>query len=421
MAIKVSYKQGTKATYLGLLNRDPYALYFCTDTKELFRGDDLYSDGLRLVSSFDALPSFALAADGILYFCKDNGCGYVLSENRDEWIPIVYGIDNATIGLNSDGLLSVKNIQMDTVVGLNDKLTEIESRILSVDSASLKPSDEFTVSDDGVLSIQKIEPAKISGLEDRLQTIEQAIVGGVRYCGAVERVEDLPTDASVGSLYEVYEDNSEWCWNGERWFEYGKTIELPETISIDDICRVAKLVDYEISHKPYGTIVNYLDSEIRVMCPSDTVWTHQDSGENSDANAYYIGFKAYAPNNNIVSFKEDLAEIISDTTMYYFEDNEFAGIDDLGRKYSIVWLPVARYDDSTGEWTYYGSMSTDQKYIGWHYSVEWFDSNGVRVAADTIRINLTNETCGMSSTPYYVSELQATISSLEESYTWLDM
>ena len=149
---------------------------------------------------------------------------------------------------------------------------------------------------------------------------------------------------------------------------------------------------YEISHKPVSTLVDYRDKEIRVMCPVDTEFTLQNSGEGADKSVYYIGFKAYAP-ADAVSFKEDLKKTIEDPEMYYFEGNDFAGIDAYGRKYSIVWLPVARYDEATSTWNYYGKNSSAGKYIGWYYSVEWYDANGIKVAADTIRINLTNEDC----------------------------
>ena len=129
------------------------------------------------------------------------------------------------------------------------------------------------------------------------------------------------------------------------------------------------------------------------MCPADTEWKLQQSGENADANMYYIGFKAYAPNADVVGFKEDLAEVIGDNTLYSFEGNEFAGTDEFGRKYSVVWLPVARYDAEADAWTYYGAQSSTEKYIGWYYSVEWYDAEGRKVAADTVRISLSNEAC----------------------------
>ena len=168
-------------------------------------------------------------------------------------------------------------------------------------------------------------------------------------------------------------------------------------------------VKYEISHKPEGTLVDYSDKEIRVMVPADTQFVHQSSGVNADANAYYIGFKAYAP-EGAVSFKEDLAEIISDNTMYYFEGNDFAGVDKYGRKYSICWLAVAKYDEETQTWSRYGAKSTKEKYIGWYYSVEWYDSNGKKIDSDCIRINLSNEDCHNVVEPYYMAKVVKEVS-----------
>lgn len=170
-----------------------------------------------------------------------------------------------------------------------------------------------------------------------------------------------------------------------------------------------KHVDYEISHKPAGTMVDYRDKEIRIMCPASTEWVLQNVGATGDANKYYIGFKAYAP-NDAVSFKEDMSEIIVDQTMHSFEGNSFAGIDAYGRKYSIVWLAVADYDPAADAWTYYGVKSNKNKYIGWYYSVEWFDANGKKIAADTIRINLTNEDCHNAIEPYYMANVVKGIS-----------
>ena len=193
---------------------------------------------------------------------------------------------------------------------------------------------------------------------------------------------------------------------------------------LDAIPLVYVAKKYEISHKPEGVLVDYREKEIRVMCPNDTEWTLQNSGENADANVYYIGFKAYAP-NDAVSFKEDLAEIISDDTMYYFEDNNFAGIDAQGRHYSIVWLPVARFDGN--DWTYYGANSSESKYIGWYYTVEWFDKNQIKISSDTIRINLSNEECHTNIKPYDaanyatsqdVENLKDAVSDLKDDFTW---
>lgn len=244
-----------------------------------------------------------------------------------------------------------------------------EIPIASIDVAGVvKPGTEFVVAEDGAMSIAAVEIKKISGLEERLAAIEK--------------------------------------------------IDLSGYATRDEVYDVAQLTKYEIFSKPYGTLVNYSEDEIRVMCPADTQWVKQSVGPTGNSNMYYMGFKAYAP-AGATCFKEDLAEIIADPEMYYFEGNEFAGVDKYGRKYSIVWLPLAQYDESTGEWTYFGENSTDGKYVGWNYSVEWYDSNGVKVAADMIRINLSNEDCHMGTYyPSYVAELKSSVAVLEENAAW---
>lgn len=91
--------------------------------------------------------------------------------------------------------------------------------------------------------------------------------------------------------------------------------------------------------------------------------------------------------------------------MYYFTDNEFAGIDEFGRKYSIIWLPVANYDSEDDSWTYYGDKSSVKKYIGWNYIVEWYNEQELKIAANTIRINLTNAECHYNNEPYFMSSI----------------
>lgn len=220
MAVKVLYKKGLKETYLGLKERSANALYFCTDSKELYKGDDLYTDGLRIVDSYEALPVLTAAADGKLYFCEDTGNGYVLNAARDGWTAVFYGFDGETIGLNGNGLLSVKAVPIGSVTGLADELERIEKEVVA---GGVKPGPEFELGEDGSLELKAVEISKITGLEERLTAIEQAAVGGVHYKGSVATVEVLPKDAKQGDLYEVKEDNSEWCWNGEQWFEYGST------------------------------------------------------------------------------------------------------------------------------------------------------------------------------------------------------
>lgn len=165
------------------------------------------------------------------------------------------------------------------------------------------------------------------------------------------------------------------------------------------------------------TLVNYREEEIRIMFTDSSAFTLQQSGANADPNTYYVGFKAYAP-DGATHFKESLAETMTDNTLFDFT-GEFAGTDSDGRKYSIVWLPVAKYDSVTSTWTYYGKQSTKDKYIGWFYTVEWY-KNGTVIDADTIRINLANSNCFMNNKAYYMGEYvtDLEVEKYEDSITW---
>lgn len=203
---------------------------------------------------------------------------------------------------------------------------------------------------------------------------------------------------------------------------------IPSTYStIDRVKKTTARVKYEISSKPDGTLVKYGEDEIRVMCPADTKWVKQNVGGTGNANMYYMGFKAYAP-DGAVGFKEGDNGVIVDE--YFDFSGNFAGTDEFGRNYSICWLALASYDESTDTWTYFGKNSSEEKYVGWDYVVEWYDANGVVIEADQIRINLSNEDCHNSFKPYYltnyatveqVTKAVEQIEKIEETLVWSEI
>lgn len=152
---KVRYVQGKKSTFLSLGLYDPSALYFCTDTKELYKGARLYSDGVRVVVAYEALPEFALAADGILYYCENNGSGYILNEERNGWIRVISGVDGETISINNKGLAAVAAVPIAKVTGLADELKRIESVAVAANSAIATTNERMTAIEETVLSLEK--------------------------------------------------------------------------------------------------------------------------------------------------------------------------------------------------------------------------------------------------------------------------
>ena len=175
-------------------------------------------------------------------------------------------------------------------------------------------------------------------------------------------------------------------------------IDLSNYLPKDVINAFYRPIKYEVTNLPKGSAVSYNDREIRIYCPEDVEYTHQQVSTNGDHNMYYMSFKAYAP-EGAKYFKEGDRGVIIDE-MFDFNASA-AGTDKYGRNYSICWLALAKYDTTTGVWTYFGKTSTTEKYIGWNYVVEWYDANKKLIGADSIRINLSNKNCYLSPFPYY--------------------
>lgn len=239
----------------------------------------------------------------------------------------------------------------------------------------------------------------------------------------VIEVDALPEVGEVGKIYLYNEDGH--FWNGEKFINLCKPTDVTELNAsikaLEDLVatnaqeakayadeKVAEVAEksealyekikYEVSDTPVGTLVNYSEKEIRVMCPSDAVFNKQNVGAGGDANCYYMTFKTYAPNNEVVGYIEHLGEQVDGEILTDLKTDEY------GRKYQPTWLAIAKYDDATS-WTYYGKNSSKDHYIGWDYQIDWYDANNVKVASDSIRINLSNEECHSVIEPYYVQNV----------------
>lgn len=344
----------------------------------------------------------------------------------EEGVLKLVGFDAAEAGMQprkaADGSIEWFAPSTETVDGLQTAVADLQSDVTTLQT-------NVTTIENNVTTLQEIvNPSgegavsllgRVEGLEEKVgdTTVSEQIDKKIN-----EFATQVTADGTVNTVAELFEyvgkhgpevtgmlsDIStlkELVGGTSVSTQILEAIEASGHIAEEKAMATFEKVKYEISSKPVGTLVNYGEKEIRVMCPSDTEWVLQQSGEGANASVYYIGFKAYAPDDSVVSFKEDLAQTISDETMYSFEDNEFAGVDKFGRKYSIVWLPAAIYDEATSTWSYYGAHSSVGKYIGWYYSVEWYNADGVKVAADTIRINLSNEACHSAIEPYFMGSV----------------
>lgn len=160
---------------------------------------------------------------------------------------------------------------------------------------------------------------------------------------------------------------------------------------------------YEVANVPIGTLVDYEENEIRIMCPENSVFTKQAVGEGGDSDSYYMTFKTYVYDDNVVGYVEHLGDKSDEEILTDLKTDEY------GRKYQPTWLPLAKYDEASDSWTYHGKNSSEEKFIGWDYQIDWYDANGVMIGSDSVRINLSNEECHFGNKPYYVGSMMKDI------------
>lgn len=517
MAQNVRFFKGTKSQYLSLSTpRNQDALYFCLDTQELYLGDLLLSDGIRVIPTRADLPDVSCAADGILYYVHDSHNGYMVSPDRTDWIQTIYApaIDAyevpedeiyntvTTVGAVRDieakiykRIDEVTNNALNTLTPVDGtiKISDIADGGKSIGVAISPVEGNSLVAVEGGLfvptvvvpeySIEKQETAEtgysasyrlkktvgdeISYVGDTINiakdmvlqsaTLETVEETDVPYIGAVvgdPYIKMVFNDENTSNLYipvkglvDKFEAGSgiEIIDNlisvklaanthGLVAVDGALTINLATKDSdgamskedkriLDAIPSVYVARKYDISGTPKGTLVNYGEKEIRVMCPADSKFEKQAVGVGGDANTYYMTFKTYAP-QGAVGYKEHLGnqsdnEILTDLKT-----------DEHGRRYQPTWLGIAKLDEVTSTWSYYGKNSSVEKYVGWDYRIDWFDANNVMIATDSIRINLSNEDCHNNIKPYYmanfatseeVAALKESIANAEDSYTWCEM
>ena len=213
MAQNVIFKIGTREQFDAIVTKNPNALYWLSDTQELYKGDVLFGKG-------------SLASE--------TAAGLLSAEDYKKLKELI--ATSGTAGLTPvDGTISIDNGKIGVKV-------------------SKSTGNLIAVHDDGLfVAVESVSIDQVTGLEERLTAIEQKVVDGIRYCGSVDTVADLPADAAQGDLYEVLEDNSEWCFNGEKWFEYGRTVDFSpiagEGIKID-----GKTISVNIAEESHGLI-----------------------------------------------------------------------------------------------------------------------------------------------------------------------
>lgn len=156
--MNVRFFGGRKEEYVSIPKHNPIGLYFCTDSRELFLGDRLLSDGLRVVSTAADLPSISehKAAEGVIYFVAATQNGYVLPRGGSEWLQVIYA---PTTGIEADLSGYYTKAEVDEAI-----LEAIANVKIDVDLTGYA-TEEFVDKKVAAIEIPEV-PTKVSDLEN---------------------------------------------------------------------------------------------------------------------------------------------------------------------------------------------------------------------------------------------------------------
>lgn len=419
----VRFYSGTRAQYNALVSHNPLALYFCDDTGELFKGDICLSDGIRIVPTRADLPECSCAADGIVYFIAETKSGYMVSPDRTEWLQTIYAPVADAYTIPEEEMYTT----VTTVGAVRDIEAKIYERIKEVASGGLS---NLTPVDGTISILDNADGGKSIGVvvAQRTDNMLVAVDGGLfvptyNAGDAVEIVDNKISIKLADATHGLVAVNGALAINLATRKSDGAMSKEDKKI-VDSIPYAYVARKYDVSDTPVGTLVDYRDHEIRIMCPADAEFKKQSVGAGGDANAYYMTFKTYAPNESAIGYIEHIGDQVDSEILTEFS------VDEYGRKYQTTWLGIAKYDEATGTWSYYGANSTASKFIGWDYQIDWYDANNKMIASDCVRINLSNEACHSINRSYYgpendivteVETVKETVAEIQEAYSWSEM
>lgn len=205
--------------------------------------------------------------------------------------------------------------------------------------------------------------------------------------------EEYITDEDLESKGYLTEQSLEGLGFASEKFVEDQIASIPKVdlteveTSIDTLSAITNKIKYEVLALD-GMLVSYNDNEIRINTEGVEFYK-QTSGEGSDPNAFYIGFKVYAPDTAVRFVRSfDGTPSGDDNTLEGNFDSDLGGVDSYGRKYYIGWLNAGHYDGSS--WNKYGDLATSEKCLGYYITLKWFEDTGKVVGIDNIRVVFTN-------------------------------
>ena len=401
--MNVRFFGGRKSEYVSIPKHNPIGLYFCADTRELFLGDKLLSDGLRVVPTFADLPSISehKAAEGVIYFVAATKNGYVLPRGGYDWLQVIYaptsgeGADLSNYYTKAEVdeaiLKAITNIEIEVdlskyatkeeVAVIQQQSARNEVKILAIDSELFDIKEQIanipTVDLTGYATKEEVVAveAKIPSIEGLAtkQELEEAI-------NSIEHpVVDLTGYATTEAVEAIADGLAQTQGQLDR-----------VTSGVENLQRAVGNLDATTVKQKYeilpleGMFVQYNDNEIRVNTQHVDIATlpTQNAGDGSSDSYYYATFRAYAP--------EGATSVIEGSSDKMDTEHSELAIDSYGRKYTTIWPAIANKSGST--WSKFGDRSNVDKYLGFYYNFHWYAGDKL-ISKEKVRVILTNDAC----------------------------
>ena len=226
----LSVKYGTKAAYTAIASKDNDALYFCTDTLELYKGSAAYSKAVKFVS---ALP---------------DGTTTPISENVVYALPTgeLQAYDPATSTFKVIGVAKVTTVGPASGSGAATDDTVPSALAVRTAIENAKVSPEFTGTPLAPTAAQGTNTQQIATtafVKTACDAIAASLASAFEFKGVVADMAALEaiTGQQAGDVYQVTiagtgKTNAEFVWvdgTPGSWVELGTVVDLSGYAPLD--------------------------------------------------------------------------------------------------------------------------------------------------------------------------------------------
>ena len=239
----LSVHYGLKANFPATPDND--ALYFCTDTRELFKGSALYTEPARFVSAVPATP-----AQGVLYILPS---GEIQAFNGSSVVTVAlptttYTTNGIITASDTDSTLPSSKRVYETISSITqDAATQtwVNTQLQNYAPLASPVLTGTPTAPTAAAADSSTQIATTAFVAGEIATAVAGLAGALHFKGVKPTVADLPASGNTeGDVWQVTTNpqgtDSEYVWTlnasqaGGEWVELGAVIDLSAYLTISD-------------------------------------------------------------------------------------------------------------------------------------------------------------------------------------------